>query len=230
MRLQRILWLTIGSVALMLVATLLACGGESATDTSTTPPPAEPTIAPTAEAGEPTTGPTATSEPATTLLPSVTTSPAPSSTLHPSATAHKRPVRNATRIRRNLQITAVLNYALLTPTPSLRRSRRIPQTRSPATDRDALVALYGTGKRWTSLWNWLSDKPLGHPDAVTTIGSLARHHCRRCRLSGNQAGMQRNDLSADLPPELSATWEHLERLSLESNPLDREQYHPSWGA
>ena len=105
---------------------------------------------------------------------------------------------------------------------------------APLTDRDALVALYGTtgGPGWTNRNGWLSEAPLRrwHGVAVDAQGRVVGLNLRSNGLSGEippelgglsnlwHLSLEWNDLSGAIPPELGGV-SNLGSLSLGGNDL-----------
>ena len=103
------------------------------------------------------------------------------------------------------------------------------------TNRDALVALYGStaGATWTNSGNWTSDRPIGewHGIAIDANGRVTRLELRDNNLSGEipalLGGMNKlevlaldgNNLSGPIPEQLGSL-DALARLSLNRNNLD----------
>ena len=96
-----------------------------------------------------------------------------------------------------------------TPGPPPTPTAVLPPT-SPATDREALVALYDAarGNNWRKNWNWMSDRPLGEWQGVTTNAEGRVTHLN-LSLSG---------LNGEIPPELG-NLANLEGLDLSHNRL-----------
>ena len=118
------------------------------------------------------------------------------------------------------------------PTPGLPPTAVSATT--PETDREALVALYNAtdGPNWSNNANWLSDRPIGEWEGVTTSadgrvtnlflesnGLLGEISPELGGLTSLEALSLRNNLlSGNIPPELSRLTD-LEALSLSNNQL-----------
>ena len=111
------------------------------------------------------------------------------------------------------------------------------QTGTASTDRAALVALYNAtgGANWTHNTNWLSNRPIGEWQGVTTdndgrvtqltlgetnlVGSIPAELGNLSNLSGLY--LYRNRLSGEIPSELG-NLSSLKRMSLDRNQLSGE--------
>ena len=112
---------------------------------------------------------------------------------------------------------AVIVHQADDPTPQA-ASKSIMQRASPATDKEALTALFNAtnGKSWDNNSNWLSREPIGDWYGVFSDakGRVVKLHLQGNQLSGeippelgNLTGLQSlglsfNQLSGEIPPEL----------------------------
>lgn len=140
----------------------------------------------------PTQTPLATYTPYPTAAPAATYTPYPTQTPLPGATPVSMP----------------------TPFPADDQSHRptpIPANETSVdTDRAALVAFYNAtgGPDWNNDWNWLTDRPLGNWNGVTTDGSG--------RVT--ELELSNNNLVGYIPPELG-NLSHLTRIRFLGNSL-----------
>ena len=149
-----------------------------------------------------------TPQPTATPTPTVTPTHTPTATPTPTATSTPTPTATPT------------HTPTATPTPTATSTPTPTATPTPSvqTDRAALVALYNAtnGANWDDNDNWLSAKPLGEWDGVTTNaqGRVTRLHLGYNEMTGTipselgnlseltHLGLHYNNLTGTIPSEL----------------------------